>query len=65
LIGNLVSDPFYFAKVATFSREDFLRFLKNLQQLAQSHRPNGRQHVERDTGFGRVHWSMRRLAALG
>jgi len=35
-----------------------LRLLKNFQQLAQPHGPNGGQHVERDTRFRRVHFPI-------
>jgi hypothetical protein len=55
LIGDLVSDAFHLAKVAAFSREDLLRFLKNLQATCATAPAQRRQHVERDAGFGRVH----------
>jgi hypothetical protein len=59
LIGDLISDPFHLAKVGTLGGKDLLRFLKNFEQLAQSHGPNRGQHVERDAGFGRVHSKLR------
>jgi hypothetical protein len=43
--------------------------VKNLEQLAQPHRPNRRQHVERDASFGCGHIveaaSAKRLFKLG
>src|SRR5262245_4818303 len=55
LIGNLVANSFDLSKVAPFRREDLLRFPENFQQFPHPHRPNGRQHIECDTGFGSVH----------
>src|SRR6266436_6683981 len=56
LIRDFVANSFDLPKLTTFCSEDLLRLLKNLQQLAQPHGPNGRQHFERDTRFRRVHF---------
>jgi len=55
LICDFIADSLNLAKLAAFRSEDLLRLLKNLQQFPQSDRPNGRQHIERDASFGRVH----------
>src|SRR5882724_12921669 len=56
LIRDFVANSFDLPKLTTFCSEDLLRLLKNLQQLAQPHGPNGGQHVECDTGFRCVHF---------
>ena len=60
LVGNLAANSFHLAKLGALRREDLLRFLENLQQFAQPHRSNGRQHIERDACFGRVHSKSRK-----
>src|SRR5450759_5410419 len=55
LICNFVADSLDLAKLAPCCGKDLLGFLKHLQQFPEPHRPNGRQHVERDARFSRVH----------
>src|SRR5260370_24799458 len=42
LISDVVTDSFNLAKLIAFGRKNLLRLVKNLQQFAQSHRPDGR-----------------------
>src|SRR4051794_26838759 len=56
LIRHLTADPLHRAKLSPFRRKNSLWSFKNLEQLAQTHRPDGRQHVERDAGFSGIHW---------
>src|SRR5438874_11717943 len=55
LFGDFVANSFNLSKLTAFRGEDLLRLLKNLQQFPQTHWPNGRQHVEHDASFGRIH----------
>jgi len=55
LIGDFAANPLNFSELSPFRGQDVLRFFENLQELAQPHRPDGRQHVERDARFDGVH----------
>ena len=59
LVCDLVADSFDLAKLAASRSEDLLRLSKNFEQFPQPHRPDSRQHVERDANFSRVHSKLR------
>ena len=55
LIRDVVADSFDRAQGISLRRENALGRFKNFEELAQSHRPHCREHVERDAGFGGGH----------
>src|SRR5438045_2130544 len=55
LIGNFVPDSFDFAKFSALGAKYSLRAFENFEQLPQPHRPDGREHIERDARFGGIH----------
>ena len=55
LLRHVVADSLDGAQLAALRRQNPLRRFKNFEQLAQTHRPHLREHVERDAGFGAVH----------
>src|SRR5260370_15011657 len=50
------ADSFHGAKLAAFRGQRPLWGSKNFQQFAQSHRADGRQHVQRDTSLSGSHF---------
>jgi hypothetical protein len=55
LVGNVVADPLDRAQCIATRDENPLGRFENLQEPAQTHRPHGRKHVQRDAGFGGGH----------
>ena len=55
LLGDVVPDAVDRPQLAPLRRQDPLRRFEDLEQLAQTHRPHARDHVERDAGLGAVH----------
>src|SRR5450631_148782 len=51
LLSDFVADSFNSAKFAALCGQYSLRVFENLEQFAQPHWTNSRQHVERDTSF--------------
>src|ERR1700682_2198921 len=63
LIGSSVADSFDSAKIGPLCRERAFRSFENFEQLAQPDRADRWQHVERDTGFSRVHKFVARASS--
>jgi len=55
LIRYFTPDSFDFSEFVAFRRENLFWLSEYLQQFSQSDRADCWQHVERDTGFRRVH----------
>src|ERR1039457_7462442 len=55
LLSDFIADSFNSAKFAALCRQYSLRIFDNLEQFAQPHRTDGRQHVERNASFREGH----------
>ena len=54
-VGDFRPDPFHAPEFVRFRQQNALGAAKNVQQTAQAHRPQLRNHVERDACLGFSH----------